>query len=24
MWMDEIVLTVGFTFDGTSTHPLWW
>ena len=24
MWMDEIVLTLGFTYDGTSAHPLWW
>jgi hypothetical protein len=23
MWMDEIVLTFGFTYDGTSPHPLW-
>jgi hypothetical protein len=24
MWMDEIVLTLGFTYDGTSAHPFWW
>ena len=23
LWMDEIVLTFGFTYDGTSTHPVW-
>jgi hypothetical protein len=23
LWMDEIVLTFGFTYDGTSAHPVW-
>jgi len=23
MWMDEIILTFGFTYDGTSAHPVW-
>jgi len=23
LWMDEIILTFGFTYDGTSAHPVW-